>query len=1165
MNDIEYNLFTYNDKIKKEGLLNKNNRKIEAEDFFMRIFKRVYGFPTLINLNYENANAQGIDLFENTKRIGIQITAIQSNEIKKIVDTKRLTLNKWKEKDIKELWIFFIIETNYLKSIDTSIIEEIDGVKIHIKTIRNLIGVINSFSKGKRFEISELIKQETNEEFYGLSKLVLIKEIKKNQKFDQTNYFNKEDSIFFSKAEESKINSLSYNFTNDITEQYCILGNPCSGKTTIAYAIIQKVENKRIFYLNLTEPIFDESKIIEELIQISHYHSLLILDNIHDNIKLFLKIKERLSKYKWIKSLFLSRYYKTFDEFDESSIYDKIEGIKFYRIDKNEDLEEKISGIISKKINLLKLQNKEINWFKGNYSDILKNTSSNLLKLNIALKIWEKKNSNSNNITFDKINQNSILESFYEEHNLNEFESDSLYTYCLLYKNDIPFILLKGKLQNEINNKLKEKGVILKFSSSDYHYFPHKEYAKLIFDSISFVNLDIDLDKKSELIINYITKFDKQEYTLNIHLLLNKFFNSEIVEERGIIINILENEKTEQIIIESFLSNIKEFEVNFLLTILFKICTEIDKLKVLKYYNLIITYLNRNKLHLFLFQDYMNYSNLIQISELLSIELPFDKIINELPENEIIKNNSIVELTMRVSKKSRKPETVYKILNSFHFPEWLDKINKLQGFSNITNSLSELNTSSETKKLVYGLIRKMDWNKLAEKAEKQKIDQIAKSLRELQKIDASVGTNSCTFIFNQLIENKIINEKLENSTLSEYSKALSDLSKIDSFTVESILLIDLKNGCIKNKILNENVLSILSLRLPELRRLFKAPKAYLIMVSEITNSKEFIFKIETEKDINSLLSFFEFAKANLKIKNSQTIQILKKAIAQIGSSNSIIELIRNPKILKIKDFDKSIILSIEPDLIDDYIKSRKITYLEDIFRVISEFNIDKSISLFSQLKNEYLLVSLLNIDLNSSQSLEVLCRLRNKVYKNKEQNCNEKITYLLNEYLSRYTSIERRYGKLTISDFLKSFYFGYQINPEIIEKHCKTDLLKKLQQNNHKGFEIGPLFQALRRISEITKGKYDKEFQNFLKINKESFTSTIQNENILKSLSGLFELYLSPFKIYADELLFNSRKSIILKANQRRNDKIFKDKIIPDIEKIGFDKGKVILKELRKS
>ena len=52
MNDIENSLFSYNDKIKKEGILNKHDKKIDAEDFFLRIFKKVYDFHKLKNLNY---------------------------------------------------------------------------------------------------------------------------------------------------------------------------------------------------------------------------------------------------------------------------------------------------------------------------------------------------------------------------------------------------------------------------------------------------------------------------------------------------------------------------------------------------------------------------------------------------------------------------------------------------------------------------------------------------------------------------------------------------------------------------------------------------------------------------------------------------------------------------------------------------------------------------------------------------------------------------------------------------------------------------------------------------------------------------------------------------------------------------------------------------------
>ena len=105
MNDIELNLFAYIDKIQRGSLLNLHDEKVKAEDFFLRIFEKVYGFEELINLNYEKLNSKGIDLYDSKEKIGIQITAIQSNEKTKINDTKKLTLNNWKNKGLKKLWV----------------------------------------------------------------------------------------------------------------------------------------------------------------------------------------------------------------------------------------------------------------------------------------------------------------------------------------------------------------------------------------------------------------------------------------------------------------------------------------------------------------------------------------------------------------------------------------------------------------------------------------------------------------------------------------------------------------------------------------------------------------------------------------------------------------------------------------------------------------------------------------------------------------------------------------------------------------------------------------------------------------------------------------------------------------------------------------------------
>jgi hypothetical protein len=62
----------------------------------------------------------------------------------------------------------------------------------------------------------------------------------------------------------------------------------------------------------------------------------------------------------------------------------------------------------------------------------------------------------------------------------------------------------------------------------------------------------------------------------------------------------------------------------------------------------------------------------------------------------------------------------------------------------------------------------------------------------------------------------------------------------------------------------------------------------------------------------------------------------------------------------------------------------------------------------------------------------------------------------------------------------------------------------------------------------------------------------------------LCELALTSFGNFGDELLFKSRKWIIKKVEQRKLQEIYKVKLLPDLEKIAKDKGKVVLKELQK-
>jgi len=1159
--DIDYNLYNYVKRIEQQIEVGKFV-VTESEDFFLRLFSVVYNLESLQNLNYVKPNTKAIDLIDRDKKIGIQITAQKSSEYKKIETTINGTIVNWKEEGINKLWVFFISETDEIKKIDTTKeYSNTEGISVWITNVRKVIGDINSKFKEDRIRIAELIKQEVSPEYHGLSKLTLFKQILKGQKIVDNPFFNLEDTIYLSKKEYKTINLLSIAFDNGRLKEYCILGNPCSGKTTFAYSLIQKISRTKVFYINLSNPSLKANQIVEELIQISHNNSLIIIDNIHDNIEFFKLIRERVSKHKWVCALYLSRYFKTNDELDTDNIYRIINGIKFFRIDANENFIEKVSGILWKKTKQLKEKNKAVEWRKGNFQKILRNINNNLLKLNIALRFWENKNNSEYPIYLDSIDTNKILEHFYDEHNLHSLKSDALYTYCLLYKNDVSFIPIRNAYSE--NKELKEKGIVLKYYRSDFCFLPHKEYAQLIYDSFVYIDAGISIEKKANLILNYLRTFDTKENTLDLLYLLTKFYYST---DNDIIPYLLEDESTSKLIINAFTDSKNEFyQVNRIITIIHNFSNSISNIKLADYFNSILKYLKSKKLHLFIYEQYMTYTKLLQISDEVSQEFHIEDISISTNYTENIESNSIVELTLRISRKSRETETVLKILNTYTFPEWLKLIVDLPRLTNITNSLSELNTSSESKKLLVGLIRNIDWNEQYNKSKLLKVDQLIKSFRELQKIDISVGTNISNQLLEKAFAESLISHKLKSANLSEYSKALSDLSKIDSNFVKNQLKIDLKNNALKEKFAEEESISNFTARALELKKHVDNTDEFLYLLSHLTSEKSFIDKLSRESNLNYLLIFNEFVNNHLTHFTNDLALFTNRLINELLKKipDKLIAL-SNPKFLKITTIDSDFIDSISPKDIEKYISKNKISNSEDLFRVLSSSNIEKTIQLFNELNINCIVKSLLNPELNFSQSIEILKKIKSKVYKNKEVNCNKNISQILNNYLDSYRKITRRYSKVSISDFFIGYYFGYCINPMTIEMFCKNDFLVKLRSSEHKGFEISSLFQFTRRISEETNGQYDKELLNFLEINTNNFIEVIRNEDIIKTLSGLCELSKSNFASFADNLLFNARGFIIKKAKQRKNEEIYKVKIIPDLEKIGKNKGKIVLRELMK-
>src|SRR5690606_3840766 len=151
----------------------------------------------------------------------------------------------------------------------------------------------------------------------------------------------------------------------------------------------------------------------------------------------------------------------------------------------------------------------------------------------------------------------------------------------------------------------------------------------------------------------------------------------------------------------------------------------------------------------------------------------------------------------------------------------------------------------------------LDIEQLARKSKNLKAVQIGKSIRELEKIDISLGTNIAKNLLNKLSNGL----KLSQSNLSDFAKSLSDLSSIAPDLIKIELEKSFKSGTFYKLLENENSLSNISARLLELNTIIKDDKKPF---SKITNdflaSEKFKALTRNENNINSLLIFFEIVK-----------------------------------------------------------------------------------------------------------------------------------------------------------------------------------------------------------------------------------------------------------------------------------------------------------------
>lgn len=1148
---IESLLRTYIRKIDYEGFSNKNDERIEAENLFCRLFIEIFNWRDLKNLNYSEPNAAGIDLYSEKEGIAIQVTTIQSGELTKIKDTVRKTLKYHQTKKINGIICFFIKDNRPLKNINENELYKEFGIKVKIRTTQEIIGSFERFPKPeKKLKILEILKQLTSAEFKGIDNLNKF-ESYKNRKVSK--YSTPENSIYFSITEKRKINEISTLFNNNKINEYAILGNPCSGKSTFANAVIKKLNTYfKVYYLDLSSPELNNSEVMYDINQLQYYHSVLLIENVHENIKLFEKIQERVKRFDWLKTLYISRYHNSYREEDENSIISIFKNVKKFRYNPDTQFEEKVDGIINNRVVSLNEQFSKYDWFIGNFKEVLKNTDRNLLKLNIAFEVWMSLIKKGESIKFDEINTNNIYSYFYINHKLRELDEELLFIYSYLYKNDIPF--LRNKSKYDEFNLLKTKGIILNYSTSDYYYFPHKDYANLIYQSIK-KEKDLNIDDVFKYLTKYLLNY-KTESELNIVEILLKLNYSQEFE---IVKKLINKNITLKILTTKFSKIIRHNEVFQLYKIFFSSFDYLNDEIQFSYFELFKTYYTKNKLQLYILKDYSIYSNLLQIANLLNTEL--GDIYKTLHLVERANTNSVVELTMRVSKKQATPETVNRILNSFDFSDWLLMIEKLPTLSNITNSLSELNTSPLGKKLLIGLLNKLNVEDLKIKSRYLKPVQIAKSIAELKKIDIALGTD----FSNKLIEGFVFNSNSKNTNLSDFTKSLSDLYSIIPESVDIELTKSFKNKEFLKILEKETSISNISGRLPELNRLITSNKnLFSELIGVFLESKKFLSLLQNEKSIKNLLLFYNVLFIN-KVEIDQDVQnktliITRNLILQLNIDNV---LYHNLLVLNIPELKLKLEKGISSDLLNKIIASSKITIMDSLFRVLTNVNKEKTIKAVNSANLDVFIKSMSHKELNMSQSLEVLFRAKNKTFTDKNLNSNLFFNNLLDKYLLFQKEDQYQYHRLNFGDFLKAFEFSLQISKEIAVKHFQSDFLKKLKIKNNKNLKISSLFQFIKKIQITTDYKYNEEIKDFLYLYKSNFINNIQNEDIQKTTSGLVELTKCKFNNYVDELIYDARNTFKLKLKQVKGNEKIEKKVYGDLNLIAINKSRFLLREFK--
>lgn len=1137
----------YENDLLANGEFNLLNSHIHAEYFLKQLLNLVCPAWKLKHTSEKYShNTSSIDLFSEEYGLVVQVTAQKTNQRSKIEDTIKTYNLKWKDK-FPRLRIFFV------KQASDELVKEFETENIKILSFNSIIVRIQSkLTVEEAHHLLEYIKQELGTSYgspFTYERIDLFEEYKKGKEHDvisNTSQY-KHNLLFYSPTDIARIEKLKTALTKTKPATAFLEGPPCVGKTTLTFELANQISNELIktFYIDLTDFTNNDTGIKKDIDSISVHDALLIVDNAQENFDLAKTIYGWLDK-RQVRALFISRFISNVQSSASFSNYDFNE-----RVNLNEDFQDdnilkmKIEGIIQNRIKYLKSKHPQTKWIVKDINQVYINSELNFLKLSIILYFWE---TNYEGFLLEQIGNDELYTSFYDEHQLENHNDQTVFKYASLFKYDYPFHI--ANIDDKGTTQLIEKGIILKRRFYDHYFFPHIEYANLLAKAINYKRQYTD-DREAEVIVEYI----KERKPKNIHVLINNLGSNN---KREIINQIFLNSNCSSFIIKHYHSNsIKPFEIKILFFLLSEFRKGLSKPIIKEFIQNYLSEKQQLIFNLFEKDGYEAFHNLKQsvsnygldTIQLLQFYLPQNSGIAKK-----VNGKSFFEITELLTSQARDPKFANNIVNSFSFPEWKSMFEKQPGFSLKAEGINNLRKNVISRQLSVDLYNELDIQYSFKQLNTAEIDVIGKALSDLSEFEAIDYKSKPKQILKLLFENGSLNNMVKCG-LSKYAIGIAHLNKINNEIVEALFPTEEEFAFLfRNASAND-----FAQRIPLFVKHFPSKQKFFVeLMRKSINETNFL--ASANNDLNGLTKLIELLTSHeYAFSKNEIKKLVELAKIKVTKDESLIHLsdavhkqkktISESEIYNLISSDR-----ISNELVDDKIS---IKHLESIL-IQNIKNVSPKIAYTIYTKISLDALAKASIAANSAtpvsfeQLTKVFMLLHNleRTHFGKDDISNSftaKLILLLIDH--HYNDFIYKAKKASLYDFITSYTRLFDIDKNLIERKLSQLLISKSQNAATTELTLSNFSQAIRRLAALQgEGQinYKSLASSILQNARQHLIKNAEHIDIGKISTGLQELSIE-FKDFSEKLFHDLRFIVLEKGKKDSKRPDFVNRIIPEL------------------